>query len=137
MAKQKGAEAPYELDNEERSTTSLAVRLGSPNIYKTIRFLESTGGSRRPLNTHSKPLELFKPNLQRTLKMNKLIATLIVGAFSAAAFAATPAPAATDAKPAEATAPVKKAAHKKVKIAHAKKAKAEGVTAASVNPAIK
>ena len=53
--------------------------------------------------------------------MNKLISSLIVGAFSAAAFAATPAPATTDAKPVEATAPVKKAAQKKVKIAHAKK----------------
>ena len=62
--------------------------------------------------------------------MNKLIATLIVGAFSAAAFAATPAPASTDAKPVEATAPVKKAAHKKVKITHAKKAKTDGVAAA-------
>jgi len=69
--------------------------------------------------------------------MNKLLATLIVGAFSAAAFAATPAPAATDVKSVEATALVKKAAHKKVKIAHAKKAKAEGIAAASVNPAIK
>jgi len=69
--------------------------------------------------------------------MNKLIATLIVGAFSAAAFAATPAPASTDAKPVEATAPVKKAAHKNVKIAHAKKAKTDGVAAAAVTPAIK
>ena len=69
--------------------------------------------------------------------MNKLIATLIVGAFSAAAFAATPAPASTDSKPVVATAPVKKAAHKKVKIAHAKKAKTDGVAAAAVTPAIK
>jgi len=63
--------------------------------------------------------------------------TLIVGAFSAAAFAATPAPATTDAKPVEATAPVKKPAHKKVKIAHAKKAKVDGVAAVAVIPAIK
>ena len=70
--------------------------------------------------------------------MNKLISSLIVGAFSAAAFAATPAPATTDAKPVEATtAPVKKAAHKKVKIAHAKKAKVDGVAAVAVIPAIK
>lgn len=69
--------------------------------------------------------------------MNKLIATLIVGAFSAAAFAATPAPASTDAKPVEATAPVEKASHKTVKIAHAKKAKADGLAAATTTPAIK
>jgi len=78
---------------------------------------------------------LTKPS--KDSQMNKLIATLIVGAFSAAAFAATPAPVSTDAKPVEATAPVKKAAHKKVKIAHAKKAKADGVAAAAVTPAIK
>ena len=49
-----------------------------------------------------------------------------------------PAPATTDAKPVEATtAPVKKAAHKKVKIAHAKKAKVDGVAAVAVIPAIK
>ena len=48
-----------------------------------------------------------------------------------------PAPATTDAKPVEATAPVKKAAHKKVKIAHAKKAKVGRVAAAAVTPAIK
>ena len=69
--------------------------------------------------------------------MNKLMSTLIVGAFSAAAFAATPAPATTDTKPVEATAPIKKAAHKKVKIAHAKKAKVGRVAAAAVTPAIK
>ena len=48
-----------------------------------------------------------------------------------------PAPATTDTKPVEATAPVKKAAHKKVKIAHAKKAKVDGVAAVAVIPAIK
>ena len=69
--------------------------------------------------------------------MNKLISTLIVGALSAAAFAATPAPATTNAKPVVATAPVKNAAHKKVKIAHAKKAKVGRVAAAAVTPAIK
>jgi hypothetical protein len=47
-------------------------------------------------------LELFN-NLKETF-MNKLIATLIVGAFSAAAFAVTPAAPATPATPASAAA---------------------------------
>jgi hypothetical protein len=49
-------------------------------------------------------LELFN-NLKETF-MNKLIATLIVGAFSAAAFAVTPAAPATPATPASAAAKV-------------------------------
>jgi hypothetical protein len=44
---------------------------------------------------HSRPLEPF--NNRKETFMNKLIASLIVGAFSAASFATTPAPAPTPA----------------------------------------
>jgi hypothetical protein len=69
-------------------------------------------------------LELFN-NLKETF-MNKLIATLIVGAFSAAAFAVTPAAPATPATPATpASAAVKAEAAPAVKAEGKQRAKAK------------